>query len=299
MIEEIEREVLPMDIEQILVIELVLIIILLFTLCLLHVSRIKRGIWRMISKYRNKWRKFFFLAIRNPAVYYLHSRKPVDTNKVIFIEVTSAALSNNFKLLYERLQRDYDFNLEVHFLQKNTVSEKEYKKRCKSLIANMATASYIFIDDGCNAFGRIKFRKETKICNVWHGCGAFKKFGFGTAELIFGESRKDQEKYPIYTYNSNFFVSSPEVVWAYAEATGMEKEKILPLGVSRTDIFFDKDFAAVAREKFEQFMPSSRGKKIILFAPTFRGRVKKATTATAFSVPAFCEALSDEFVLLV
>lgn len=284
---------------QTIIVELILIILLLCTLCLLHVVRIKKMIWSKISKYRNKIKKHFYLAIRNPAVYYMHSRKPVDTNKVIFIEVTQTSLSNNYQLLYERLQRDYDFNLEVYFLKRTTVPDKEYQKRCKTVVAQMATAAYIFMDDGCNAFGRIKFRKETRIYNLWHGCGAFKRFGFGTADLIFGDSRKEQKKYPTYTYCDNFFVSSPEVVWAYSEATGLEREKILPLGVSRTDIFFDKDFAAAAREKIDRIMPSARGKKIILFAPTFRGRIKKATTATAFSVPIFFNALSDEYVLAI
>ena len=53
---------------------------------------------------------------------------------------------------------------------------------------------------------------------TWHACGAFKKFGMSTADLIFGLNRQQQERHPTYRNLSCVTVSSPEIVWAYAEA---------------------------------------------------------------------------------
>lgn len=68
-------------------------------------------------------------------------------------------------------------------------------------------------------------RKETIVTQLWHGCGAFKKFGMSTAELIFGDDRKTLEKYPYHGNYTYVTVSSPEVVWAYEEAMSLQDKR--------------------------------------------------------------------------
>ena len=250
--------------------------------------------WHPIKKFKGRILKHLRLAFFYPLLYSFYSKKPIENEKVIFIEPKYEKLSNNFYILHKELTENYDYKIYVHFLREFFCTAAQFRKNCRSLIKDIATAKYVFIDEGSNMMGRIKFRKETQIVQLWHACGAFKKFGFSTAELIFGTTRKEMLTYPHYKYSTLVSVSSPEVIWAYSEAMGIDQTKIQALGVSRTDIFFNEAFKKAAREKFELFMPSSVGKKVILFAPTFRGRVKSAKTATAFSIPQFYEALSDE-----
>lgn len=246
----------------------------------------------------NRFEKYLILSVFYPVIYWWCRRHPLNNDKVLMIE-PSHPFSNNYYLLYNMLSQNYTFDLHIHLLRQVCVSKHEYRKRCISLIRDMATARYVFIDEGCNALGRIHFRPETQIIQIWHACGAFKRFGFSTAELLFGSTRKEMEKYPYYKYCTTVSVSSPEVIWAYSEAMGIEKSKILPLGVSRTDVFFDPAFTEKARKKLYSLMPSSNGKKVILFAPTFRGRIAKATTSTMFSVTEFFQAFSEEYILLI
>lgn len=58
-------------------------------------------------------------------------------------------------------------------------------------------------------------------------------------------------------------VSSPEVIWAYAEAMDLEdrREIIQPLGVSRTDSFFDQSFLSNARKVVGRKVPETAGKR--------------------------------------
>ena len=114
--------------------------------------------------------------------------------------------------------------------------------------------------------------------NLWHGCGAFKKFGRSTAELKFGASAATLDKYPNYGNLDIVTVSSPEVIWAYEEAMNLPKGIVQATGISRTDLFYDKDFVNSRREKLYKVMPEARGKKVILYAPTFRGHVASATS---------------------
>ena len=86
-----------------------------------------------------------------------------------------------------------------------------YMSRCLRMLKDISDAHYIFLNDVCNITSCIPLRKESKIFQLWHACGAFKKFGMSTADLIFGDSRKNQEKFSAYRSESvqdfRFFIS--------------------------------------------------------------------------------------------
>ncbi len=56
----------------------------------------------------------------------------------------------------------------------------------------------------------------------------------------------------------------------------MNVKDVHALGVPRTDIFFDKSYGKKMRESIYEKYPRIRGKKVILFAPTFRGNGQKS-----------------------
>lgn len=247
-----------------------------------------------------KLHKFLTLKILFPLTYKWHARKPVDPKKVIYIEVRLPELSNSFQLIYKELEEHYDVRQNVHLLRIAFVTTMDYTKRCMNLLRDMATAKYVFIGDASACLGSVKKRPETTVFQTWHGCGAFKKFGFSTAELIFGENEKNMLRYPVYRNIDLVSVSSPEIVWAYEEAMNSKRfgMKVIPAGVSRTDIFYDEQFKKAAYEKLYSLIPGAEGKKVILYAPTFRGRVAKAKTSNMLNTDLLNYALSDEYVLL-
>lgn len=242
--------------------------------------------------------KLFFEEL--PAAYNSQVGNPVQEDKIIFVETRYETMSNNFRTLYDTLKEGYAFNIHVHYLKDTLVPKKEFEANCARMLEDAATAKYVFLNEASRPISCVNLRPETIVTQLWHGCGAFKKFGMSTAELIFGTSKEQMIRHP---YNKNYTyvtVSSPEVVWAYAEAMDMKdrQEAILPIGTSRTDVFFREENMEAARRKLESLMPAAKGKKVILYAPTFRGRVAKATTPDHLSVEKFAEAFSDEYVLL-
>ena len=235
-----------------------------------------------------------------PHVYRKHAAAPVDERKVVFVELRLPKLTNSFKVLYDTLYREYDFDLHCHFLRNTYVKRRQYRKNVKAMLADIATAKYVFFDEATNVNGCFKMRPETVVTQLWHGCGAFKKFGFSTADAIFGATRKEMERYPFNRNYTRVTVSSPEVVWAYEEAMQYSHESgvVQPLGSSRTDIFYDQKVIDRAYKNLYDLMPQARGKKVILYAPTFRGRVAKATTPRVL-IPEFMKyVLGDDYVLL-
>lgn len=253
---------------------------------------------------RKKWKmadedRVYFEVL--PEAYISQVDKPLQENKVILIEPRYAKLSNSFQVLYQELTENYQFDVHVHLLRDTFVPKEEYLKNCEEMLKDAATAKYIFLTEASRVVSCVPLREETVVTQLWHGCGAFKKFGLSTAELIFGPNRESLQRHPFHKHYALVTVSSPEVIWAYAEAMGLEdqKELIQPLGVSRTDVFFHKERKQVAREKLERLMPAAKGKKVILYAPTFRGRVARAQSSDRLDVEAFQKAFDGEYVLLM
>ena len=235
-----------------------------------------------------------------PAAYNAHKNEPVDERKVIFIELRLPDVSNSFRILYDELQRDFDLDIHVHLLRNSFVPREEYIRRCKEMLADAATAKYIFVNEASDVLSCVDMRPETIVTQLWHACGAFKKFGMSTAELIFGPNAEELKRHPNnknYTYVT---VSSPEIVWAYAEAMDMKdrQDAIRPVGTSRTDIFYRSETIAQAFQNLYKEFPKAKGKKIILYAPTFRGRVARAKTPDCFDLEKFAEHFKDEYVVI-
>ena len=226
----------------------------------------------------------------------------INPNKALFLDVKSTRMPDSFPLVMSYLKGAY--NIECTFVglgQNESIGWFAYYKRCLALMDELAHAKYVFVCDACDVLSCVPLRSETKAVQLWHACGAFKKFGMSTADKIFGGSRREKERHPFYENLSLVTVSSPEVCWAYREAMVLEDapDIVRPLGVSRTDVFYDKAFLTEARAIVDMAVPEASNRKVILYAPTFRGRVGEAEGPDELDIHALAAALSDEYVLLV
>lgn len=244
--------------------------------------------------------KWMLLKVYYPYLYKKYAKQPVDPNKVIFVEIRLPELTNSFQTLYKAVSAKDKYDIHLHFLRLSFVGRREYDKRCKAFIKDLATAKYVFANEASNVLSCVPKRSETIVTQTWHGCGAFKKFGFSTAEKIFGGSYKEQLKYPFYKNYDYVTISSPEVAWAYEEAMHLQEtpEIIKPIGSSRTDVFYDQEFIGKAYEKLYQEFPQAKGKKVILYAPTFRGRVANGQAPDKLDIPLMMKELGEDYVLL-
>ncbi len=265
-----------------------------------RLRKIKAKIKKYIRKKTDPYYVRYVLKYLYPSIYRKYSKLPVDENKVVFVEIRLPKLTNSFKLMYDTIYRETDFDIHCHFLRNTYVTRPEYRARCKAMVKDIATAKYVFLDEATNVTGNFDVRPETVVTQLWHGCGAFKKFGFSTADAIFGASRADMERYPFNRNYTHVTVSSPEVIWAYEEAMRYTPESgvVKALGSSRTDIFYDKNFIEESYNTLYELFPAAKGKKVILYAPTFRGRVAKAKSPNVLDVAMLNEALGENYVLI-
>ncbi len=233
--------------------------------------------------------------------YFIFSRRRIKKNKIIFCEVRFSYLTDNFIRLYDSLKKNTCYEVKIHYLNEVDQGKWRYLRNNLKLIRDMATAGCVFVNDACKAIGCIKMRPETKVIQTWHACGAFKKFGMSIGEKKFGETTEILKRYPNYGNLNCVTVSSKEVIWAYEEAMSLQDKPgiVQPMGVSRTDAFYDPEVINNARKKLKHIFPESIGKKVILYAPTFRGKVSTAYSPSDMDIDLLQQEFQGEYVLLV
>ncbi len=230
------------------------------------------------------------------------ARCDVDRRKVLFVDTKSSTMPDAFWRMFAYLQDNY--SLDVKFIglaQSEHIGWIEYYRRCLDLCRNMADARTVFLADASDLVSCLPLRPETNVIQLWHACGAFKKWGMSTAALKFGCTKREIDRHPFYRNLSLVTVSSPEVEWAYREAMDLNDtpETVRAIGVSRTDRFFDPSFLKDAREEVASVVPEAAEKRTMLYAPTFRGHVSEAEGPDFIDWQALHDAVGDEWIVLV
>lgn len=282
---------------------------------------------------------------------------PVVEGSIVFLEVRDKSLSDNFRLLRAAIERrrsakSIPYTVSVICIREGIDSRTSVLRSCLKAIPLIASAQFVFIDGSSLFLDSLPLRKETTVIQTWYACGAFKRFGNSLNDQESDRRKRDRGHALAYRNQSYVTVSASEVVWAYAEAFHMEDriERILPIGVSRTDMFFSSKYREKACEKAawilrrmapELFLDrkdeakvsdsgldtTSRraayarlgdvysdqpkesalavgqgivpGKKVILYAPTFRGTESKAVAPNRLDIPLMKRELGSSCILLI
>jgi teichoic acid ribitol-phosphate primase len=199
----------------------------------------------------------------------------VDSYKVTFASYRSEKISGNLYYIWKELEQAYP-NYKCNFIFKKfngtLMGKVSYIFHMLKVSYDLATSKYIIIDDYYFPVYVIKPRKGTEIIQLWHASGALKKFGLSTVGKSFGPSNEYLKHIKVHSNYSKVYVSASEVVPYYAEAFGMPAENIYPLGIPRTDYFFSTAEKESLTERFYDSYPNLVNKKLILYAPTYRGK---------------------------
>ena len=242
-----------------------------------------------------------------PHYYKKYSHKPVDEKKaVLAYSHLYEEMPDNLRCVKAELEkRGYKcvvISKAEETLQSRNPLINELKKWFygKEFFREYATAKALFLTDYFFPAYACKPREGQSVVQLWHGCGAFKKWGYSTAEKKWGASKKELDRFPIHNTYTHVCVSSPKVSFAYAEAFGCSENVVMPLGAPRTDIYFDPDFIKKSRRTIDEKFPQINGRKIILYAPTFRGdSVGKSYIKNMLDVEKMSEKLGNDYVLLI
>ena len=250
-----------------------------------------------------KWLvKDFVLGIELPRLYAREAaRTQVDPKKALFVNGKLDTVPDAFSIIMPYLEARYSMKAQFVGLGQQTCGNAEYHRRCQRFVRELASAKYVFLEDSSDIVSCVPLRPQTKAVQLWHACGAFKKWGMSVADLKFGNTAKNIRRHPFYENLSLVTVSSPEVAWAYREAMMLEStpDVVQPTGVSRTDVYFNEGFAQASRKWLAAKFPQIGGRKVVFYAPTFRGTTKQAKGPDALDIPLLREQLGADWALVI
>ncbi len=166
---------------------------------------------------------------------------------------------------------------------------------------HLATARLFIVDDYFFPIYVVRPRPGTTIVQTWHASGAFKQFGYSVLDKTFGADEALTDRVAIHSHYDICLVSSASAAPHYAEAFGLPLERFVSrLGIPRTDVLFGEGRIAqiVADLRVRYAIPP--GRRVILYAPTFRGdSVLAARFGDGLDLRAMRDILGDDHVILV
>lgn len=217
--------------------------------------------------------------------FFLQFLKVVG-NRITFISLENDRPIMDFKMLYHALDKEkYDVRLCLIHYEKNLFGQFLYFLNCFKQLYYVYTSKVIILSDNNYVISNFK-REGTVVLQVWHACGAIKKFGNAI-----------HREYPISNYD---YILSTSSCWKkpYSEAFSVSEENVLPIGMPRTDKLFDEELKKSYRKNLYSKYPQLKNKKIVLYAPTFRGNLYKGFHTVDFDAKRLIESLGEEYVLL-
>ena len=188
---------------------------------------------------------------------------------ILFASQSRSELGGNEEFIYNRM-KERGLLDQFHVLMdfKSSIKQRRGIRGSLNFTKKLALSDIILIDDFLPFVYKFDFPDDVTFIQLWHACGAFKAVGF---ERIGKEGSPwiDTRTHKCYTYMP---VSSPHSGRHNAEAFGLPEKVFLPIGVPRTDIFFDQSYQKNMIEKLHSEYPIlKQRKKVHLYAPTFRG----------------------------
>jgi CDP-ribitol ribitolphosphotransferase len=154
-------------------------------------------------------------------------------------------------------------------------------------------AGFVILCDNFLPAASCRKKRQTKVIQLWHACGCYKKFGYDAPDDIPPDYRGGN----VYGNTDLVTVSGKACVRAFAGAMRLPERKVRALGVSRTDLLLDEGWRQRCRERFYVKYPQARGKKVLLWAPTFRGNAGRPE-GISLDLSALQAALGEDWLVL-
>lgn len=219
---------------------------------------------------------------------YLNKRP----DKIVFADAHHDSIPFSMQVMHEKIE-EKGYVIEDWFYDYAKLSMISTLVKSMSFMRIYARARYVFICDNFLPVASCRKSRKTKIIQLWHSCGLLKKMGYDTAEDV-------PEHYigNVYKNYNLVTVSAPCCVPFLTSGMKQSSGIVQALGVSRTDVYFDKLWIQDCRQKFYEQYPAAKGKTIILWAPTFRGNAADPYLVGTEGIQWLEEQLGEEYLVI-
>ena len=206
------------------------------------------------------------------AVYSVMKLAPVK-NRIVFLSRQSNKPSYDIRAL-DGWFRDKGFETVVlcREMGEGPAAYAGYMLHMLKQMRCMAGAKMVILDTYCIAACLLHHRDDLLIAQMWHALGSLKKFSLSILDQAGGRSSETANIMHMHEQYDIIFTSSQASRGAFAEAFGYDEEALTVMSLPRVDAILDKERDAGCIEKIKKVYPEigAEGKKVLLYAPTFR-----------------------------
>jgi CDP-ribitol ribitolphosphotransferase len=169
-----------------------------------------------------------------------------------------------------------------------------YAVRMVRAIFHLRTAALVVVDNAYLPVHVGPHPARTTVVQVWHAAGALKRFGMDTEPPPSEPERSFLHRHYDWVVASGEASREP---WSRALRTPLDH--VVALGSARTDGLVNGAALAAARSRVLAAYPALAGKRIVTYAPTFRGRGRGKRPAGTLDAPRLRAALPSGDVLVL
>lgn len=251
----------------------------------------------MLAKAKFILRNIAKMVVQNivlPVAYEVaRIKNPGEKTQVVFADAHHTSIPFSLEAMYNHV---LELGIEpvCHFY--DYTHEGSFRSLMHSIefMDILAKAKYVFI---CDTFVPVSSGRKcegTKIVQLCHFSGPFKRIGYDTPDDIpsyyIGNAFKN---YDLVTASSEMYVPILE------SAMRQKKGNVKALGVSRSDVYFDQTWVETCCREFYDKYPEAKGKKILLWAPTFRGKAGSPDKLDNKRIAELQQELGEEWMVLI
>lgn len=204
-------------------------------------------------------------------IYFFLKLCPTDNNKVIFLSRQSNAVTEDFEFLSRRLA---ELRPEARIVIITKRADKGLKNMLEYAVVtlrsmyHLATARVCVLDSYWPAVSVLHHKKQLAVIQMWHAMGKIKKSGYQSLGKKFGRSDMIAREMRMHRNYDVVIAGGRAFNPFYCASFDIEPNILYNVGLPRMDSL--REGVDEARRQFYATYPYMRGKKIILYAPTFR-----------------------------
>ena len=183
----------------------------------------------------------------------------------------SNVIASNLKAVSERMiERGLDKEYKMLYSARAASEKGQSIKSWIDMVFKLARSGTVFLDDHAPCLDWLELTKDTKVIQLWHAGAGFKSSGYSRwGHMGCPNAVSCHRQY-------NFGIAgSKNIAPFFSEVWGMNDEQVLATGMPRMDEYLDEAHKQEKIKEIYEKYPVCKGKKVILFAPTYRGMNKR------------------------
>lgn len=219
-------------------------------------------VWRLVRRMWKSAKRSCLIGVYRVSL----AAHPHREKTILFASEARPNIQGNLRTIRNRM-RERGLDSQFTILTSFRTEAMSNRKSAFTLAWLMGSSGTLIIDDYFVLLDSFPVDGHHTIIQAWHAGSGFKDVGYSRFGKWGSPNLSNAHRH--YTYA---ICGSQALRDVYSEVFGIERDAVIPTGLPRIDDFLDPERIEAARKLFAHTYPGAVAKRVLLFAPTFRGK---------------------------